>query len=268
MAPQALNNGFSALGFSIGHLRLTTSSDTIRFDGDTQVFVGNTITRVDSITNQEGSQLSSLTLYGTLSDSGVSALDLELLPGLSARIDLIQRLITSNPQLHTLFIGQVGAVTNNGGFTYSIEIVASAYLADKASTDTLSVSCNRTFGDRICGVDSISTSDILSVLNQSTFTCLWPATLNASQAVFGSVMPGYSSDFARRIAIFEASIVGSVATLQLIQPPITPLVVGQKVTIFGGCDHSFATCKNLYNNLPNFQGAAHLPTTAQRLRGI
>lgn len=55
------------------------------------------------------------------------------------------------------------------------------------------------------------------------------------------------------------SFTGGVFTLYL--PMVSAITVGDTYSLQPGCDKSFATCKNRYNNVNNFRGEPNIPGT-------
>lgn len=54
-------------------------------------------------------------------------------------------------------------------------------------------------------------------------------------------------------------ILGNVANTISINFPFVDLQIGDEVTLSSGCDHSFTTCKNKFNNTQNYGGHPYIP---------
>jgi uncharacterized phage protein (TIGR02218 family) len=55
------------------------------------------------------------------------------------------------------------------------------------------------------------------------------------------------------------SAAGSVARISLFLPAPEPIEVGDTFSITAGCDKSFDTCRNRFDNVLNFGGFPHIP---------
>ena len=53
-------------------------------------------------------------------------------------------------------------------------------------------------------------------------------------------------------------IEGGYESVEFIRPPFSPVAVGDTLELLAGCDHTLQTCKQKFNNVPNFGGFPHL----------
>lgn len=61
--------------------------------------------------------------------------------------------------------------------------------------------------------------------------------------------------------IFDKQFISDASGLVLtLVQPIQGLQVGDAVTVYRGCDHTMATCKDVFSNLPNYGGFPFIPS--------
>jgi len=111
--------------------------------------------------------------------------------------------------------------------------------------------CNHAFTDIRCGISEVSVSEIVVATQVGGTTVRVPGlTLTDSQVRIGRVVAasGESRMITRRV--------GDDLTITY---PFSSLTSGETVTIVRGCDHSFETCRDEFNNRENFGGFNVVP---------
>lgn len=112
--------------------------------------------------------------------------------------------------------------------------------------------CNHILYDAHCQVDPASYQHVTTVTNIAG---------NSIQVASFPWSSGAASAGELRLPSKGESrlILGNVGTTIAISYPFASLEVGDSVTIFQGCDHSFDTCKAKFSNGVNFGGCPLVP---------
>ncbi len=123
--------------------------------------------------------------------------------------------------------------------------------------------CRADLGDARCTVDLAAltvTGTVTSSSDRHGFT----DTSRAEAAGFwngGLVEWTSGANLGRKMEVKSFS--GGVFTLFLPMPSV--IITGDEYSLQPGCDKSFATCKNRYNNVLNFRGEPNVPGTDKTL---
>lgn len=154
-----------------------------------------------------------------------------------------------------LFKGRVGTVDKVGRTTATVTVNSDLVLLDMQMPRRLySPSCPHVLYDSGCGLNKASFEANGVVQAGSTNT-----TINWS---------GANSNFAQGRLIWNTGAnegascnvkSASTGVLTLSYPLDTVPAVGDTFTVYYGCDHTMATCKNKFNNLANFRGTPYIP---------
>lgn len=123
--------------------------------------------------------------------------------------------------------------------------------------------CRAELGDSRCGVNLAGltvTGTVTATAGRYGFTD--SARAEAADYWNGGVvtwLTGGNAGRSMEVKTFSAGAVG------LFLPMPSAIAVGDTYSLKPGCDKSVATCKNRYNNVPNFRGEPHVPGTDQTL---
>ncbi len=117
--------------------------------------------------------------------------------------------------------------------------------------------CTHIFGDAMCQFD------------RSTMSVIFACTSSSGQALLNggpSPAPGTLYNLGTAIGITGANIgikrtVNNLAggAVTLTAPYAFPVVVGDQFQLLPGCDHTVATCQNVFNNFVHFGGFPNIP---------
>ena len=119
--------------------------------------------------------------------------------------------------------------------------------------------CAAALGDTECGVSlgAHTVTGTVSVIDTTGLQITDAARTEADNTFAYGVLTmtsgasnGYSMD---------AKSSDNVGTVTLQQPMPFGIVAGDTYSLVKGCDKTFATCKNTFNNVVNFRGYPHLP---------
>jgi uncharacterized phage protein (TIGR02218 family) len=117
--------------------------------------------------------------------------------------------------------------------------------------------CTHGFGDAMCGFDRNNLAADVTALAGSTQAQLHialspsPATLYDQGTAIGVTGPNACQT--RTIATVAAGAVS------LLQAWLYPVEAGDIFRLLPGCDHTLATCGNVFDNLSRFGGMPYIP---------
>jgi uncharacterized phage protein (TIGR02218 family) len=159
--------------------------------------------------------------------------------------------------------GQIGEIRRRGE-SFTAEVRSFAHSFDQERGRRYQSLCAAEFGDMRCGL----------ALSQPAYRIATSVTAVADAASFSiAALPAFGNDaFTGGTALFTSgsnagvsagimghSRSGPMEMIALWSPPVSPIAVGQAVTLTVGCDKHFATCRDRFSNMANFRGFPHLP---------
>ncbi len=153
--------------------------------------------------------------------------------------------------------GWIGEITvNNGRFVAELR-----GLTQNLNTHIgalYSPTCRAQFGDAQCGVTMTTrtaTGHITSVTSRRVFrdTARTETTETYRYGII-TFTSGANANISREIRLYQAA---GIFTLLLPLP--YDLTVGDAYSVIQGCDRTFSTCCNRFNNAVNFRGEPHVP---------
>lgn len=161
--------------------------------------------------------------------------------------------------------GRIGQV-NSSIQMFVAELMGIAKKLEKPIVEPILPSCPATLGDTRCGVN-LAAHTITGTLETVDATGLALGdTANIVAAsdsyAYGKITmtSGASSGYSQDV---KSSTVGGV----ILQEPLPfGVAVGDAYSLVKGCDKTFSTCKNTYNNDVNFRGYPHLPGVDKLVR--
>ena len=117
--------------------------------------------------------------------------------------------------------------------------------------------CTHVFGDAMCTFDRTSLATTQPALAGSTQSQIvtslspTPATLYDEGTIVG--VSGTNAGLARTIGRLTGG------TVSLLKAWLYPVAVGDTFRLMPGCDHTIATCQNIFNNLDHYGGFPYIP---------
>lgn len=147
--------------------------------------------------------------------------------------------------------GRIGTIeTARGGFT--AELLGGEARLDAPVVEAASPGCRATLGDRRCRVAMAGRRRMARVVAQDD-----------ARLVLDIDGTGYAQGRLRWIGgansgLGEAIVGGDAAGVTLMQPPRFD-GTGAMVEVTQGCDRTLATCRDRFDNVPNFRGEPYLP---------
>lgn len=168
--------------------------------------------------------------------------------------DVEQRVLT--------FRGEIGEIRRSGA-AFEVEVRGLAEKLNRPSCRKILHVCDAVFGDVRCGIDATT----------SEFTGLGAVLEVAGRDLNVSGLEQYPEDWFSggrltwssgalagdevRIASHQKTPDGSVVTLAL--DPLGSVMSGVSFVITAGCDKSYETCRDRFDNLLNFRGFPFVP---------
>ncbi len=159
-------------------------------------------------------------------------------------------------------VGQLGRV-RRGNLHFEAEVRSLATRLGEVRGRVFTHTCDAELGDARCGVDlndaawrssgtvvAIHGADVhltgLSARAEGFFT-------QGRMMVTEGAAAGFSAP------VLAHRLLGDVAVLTLASAPLDTLVVNDRVIVVAGCDKSFVTCRDTFDNAVNFRGFPHMP---------
>jgi hypothetical protein len=148
---------------------------------------------------------------------------------------------------------------NGGTATLSCEPLSTS-LKRGSLPDLIQVPCNRVLFDARCGLDP-DLWDHATTITAISGSALTVGSLGALDSSTDLPYAGgeviWTDDDGNPVSRFIESVSGLVLTLNR---PLYDAAVSDAVVLLPGCDHSYATCRDIYGNLDNHGGRPHLST--------
>lgn len=251
-----------------GSIFLTDAPENIRFRG--KVFHSNNWAASTNRETNGQDSLPSFNVSGLMGDAGITVSTLDILT--NNRTDVLVWMVDTQDGVtfdgSVIWTGVVGTIDYQDWGKYDIEIVAGGHAGDVTLGISHTVTCNRRFGDTICGITppqysalviAGSHTSLISIQGAAIGTITQgPSQLNAGYLKFVSTegVVGIVQSVARS---------GNFADVYLARPLLFIPQPGDRVVLVPGCDRTKASCI-LWGNTINFLGPAFdAPTTAKRL---
>lgn len=210
-----------------------------------------------AIASQSSLAVDNLDIQGMLSAGAIT--DKDILAGRYDFAEVETFLINYND------IGQ-GALSLRKGWLGEVQLNNNQFIAEvRGLTQALSTHigelyapiCRATFGDSRCAVDTASYTVTGMVTSASSSQQFADSTRSEANGSFDrgvvTFTSGENEGISREVKEFRAS------QLTLALPTPYPIQLGDGYSLVKGCDKSFRTCVETYNNAVNFRGEPHVP---------
>ena len=132
--------------------------------------------------------------------------------------------------------------------------IIQAQLNNQTNQVVLGTSCNHVLYDALCKVD----------IALHTFT----TTVLAIKGTKITVVNDFVGNDALQVGLMVNTRTGETRTITSnidniirVGYDFIDIIVGDEVNLIRGCNHKYNTCKNVFNNVPNYGGFMWLPTT-------
>lgn len=160
--------------------------------------------------------------------------------------------------------GWIGEV-RSGKTSFVAELRGVAQRLSQQIGQFYSPSCRADFGDGRCKLNLASftvTGAVTGVTNRHVFT---DSSRTEAAGFFDlgliAFTSGANSGFSQEVKTFSSGVI----TSELSFP--NAITIGDAYVLQQGCDKTFATCKDRYNNIVNFRGEPYVPVIDALIRG-
>lgn len=159
--------------------------------------------------------------------------------------------------------GAVGEI-RRGRMAFVAEVRSLAHVLGQQVGRAYQGSCDAALGDARCGVnldaaDFLGAGAVVVRKRDRAFVAsglgAFPATWFASGYVEWTV----GANAGRSAEVMLHDVAGEVVTLTLLQAPVRPIATGDSFSVRAGCDKRISTCRQKFENAPNFRGFPHIP---------
>ncbi|WP_412506145.1 DUF2163 domain-containing protein [Roseovarius sp. SYSU LYC5161] len=124
--------------------------------------------------------------------------------------------------------------------------------------------CDAVLGDQRCGVDLSlaaysSDAQVVSVDGATSVTVYGLDGYSDGWFDYGTLAWKSGANQGMTATVRIHQIVGDDAFIDIWEPPRSPILAGDTLTIFAGCDKSGRHCRNKFNNYTRFRGFETMP---------
>jgi len=241
----------------------TDHDRSVTFDGFSYEAVsGFTATEIEQ---NLGLSVDNFDVLGALNAASLNADDLlaRRYDGASLRM---YRVNWSAPDQNLLlFKGTLGDITRNGA-RFQAEVRGLAHALEQPIGRIYQHMCDADIGDARCQVDLsqpqfTGTGSVLSTTGDSSISVSGLSSFSVGWFAHGKLFWSSGTHQGLSIDIRNHRLENTAVILDLWEPVLSPIGVGDGFTITAGCDKSFETCKAKFSNHLNFQGFPHIPGT-------
>ena len=251
----------TVFGFTDHDLDLTFDGITFRADSGLAA---------RALQHSTGLSVDNTEALGMLSDTAISDADIEAGRFDGADVRCWRVNWADNAQRLLLFRGTIGELRRTGS-AFTAELRGLTEALNRPMGRIYQKPCSAVLGDATCRVDLTSPAHSLTL---PVVTITDTRTLRLTHS--GPQAPGW---FRRgRLVVLDGAAAGLSSTIkrdvvtagqrevELWEPLRASLHPGDSVTLTSGCDKRFATCRDKFANLINFQGFPDLPPDGWMLR--
>lgn len=220
-----------------------------------ETYVARTGYKRSAVTNASNGSVDNVEIQGFVDDASISELDVRrgLWDYAEIRLFVVDWTAPDAGQakLRRGWLGEVRS-TDTGAFV--AELVGMAQLLAQVVGEVYSPECPAQLGDARCTVDLAAFTTTGAIGGDPASTTVFPAGLGAEYTEGVLTFTGGLNAGVKR-EILEAD--GSTVTLFL--PPPYVMAAGDTFTAVQGCDKKLLTCRDKFNNVPNFRGHPFIP---------
>ena len=199
------------------------------------------------------------TMIGVIDSARLSESDLRAGIYTGARVTVFLADWATSTLEHTLLVGHLGAVSMQDG-QYSAELVSLEHELTKPLGKTAQIRCDADLGDTRCGVSLSSVTGSVTSVTVARRVIVDTARTEVDGYFTGGKLTwatganiGRSMDIKRYVA--------GTQTIELAEPMPSTIEAGDAYTLVRGCDKTFATCRDVFDNADRFRGLPYLPGT-------
>jgi uncharacterized phage protein (TIGR02218 family) len=198
---------------------------------------------------------------GALSSPGITETDIANGRYDGASVDLYLVDWTNLDSRLLMESGAIGEIRRMGK-AFAAEIRSLAYQLDEERGRLFRLGCSADLGDAKCGIPLDSTAwryDGLVVATDGKLSVAISQIFERDFFTGGSLLFTSGANSGTRIEIQAQAETATNTVLTLWQATALPINIGDGVSLRAGCDKSFATCRDRFQNSVNFRGFPHMP---------
>lgn len=210
-----------------------------------------------------GLMVDNLEIQGAITSDRLAVRDLEAGLYDGARVE-VWRVDWTRPDLQLLlYTGSLGEVKRSGA-VFKAEIRGLADALQHASGRLYQHTCDAQLGDSRCRVDLAApgrqfTATISARVSPNRIACGGGSIYAAGWFARGLLEVVSGAMNGARTEIKRHDVSGNSMELSLWQPLPAAVAIGDMVRLTVGCDKHIATCRDRFDNAPNFRGFPDMP---------
>ncbi len=244
------------------HLTRKDGHELAFTDCDVDLVVGGATYRAASAldaseaTQALGTAVDEMDITGGLSSEAISESDLS--SGLydGAQIEVIEIDFSTETRLETVGVYMLGEVSR-GPAAFTAELRSIVGLLGQTRGRYITAACDAELGDQHCKLDITGlagSGQVSSVLEPTELRVSFLSGFSEDAFNSGSLVwtSGVNLGQSHEVRIC------SETQVSLWRAPLFDVSPGDSFDILPGCDQSYETCKNRFDNTPNFQGFPHV----------
>ena len=198
---------------------------------------------------------------GALSSPGITEADIANGRYDGAKVDLY--LVDWNSLTNHILMesGAIGEIRRMGK-AFAAEIRSLAYQLDEERGRLFRLGCSADLGDVKCGIAIDSAAwryDGSVVATDGTLSVAVSHLFERDFFTGGSLLFTSGANSGTRVEIQAQTGTSTSTIVTLWQATALPIQIGDGVSLRAGCDKSFATCRERFQNTVNFRGFPHMP---------
>lgn len=239
----------------------TEHDNDLTFDGST--FEAASGFTASSAMSELGFAVDNMSVEGVLNSSSLNEDDLAAGRFDAAEIELFWVNFEDTNERLLLMRGTIGEVSRKKTM-FTAELRGLSHKLQQKIGRVYSKYCDVLLGSAECSVNledaaNKSTGTIASIVNAAQFTT---SALTSSVSGFYSLgtisfTSGLNAGLSYAVKVHSYS--SSTHTLTLWETPVFTVAVADSFTVYAGCDASFDSCKDKFDNLINFRGFPYIP---------
>jgi len=162
--------------------------------------------------------------------------------------------------LHRGAVGQI----RRGRMAFVAEVRSLAHVLGQTVGRTFQAGCDAELGDARCGIDLENAiykgaGVVTDLLRDRAFMASGLAGFDAGWFAAGTLTWTSGANAGRITEVLAHGLVGSIATLTLLEAPVRPIAEGDSFIARAGCDKRIAICSGKFGNTTNFRGFPNIP---------
>ena len=199
---------------------------------------------------------------GALSSEAIAEADVAAGKYDGARVEIFLVNWADTDQRMRLRIAEIGEVTRSEGL-FRAELRGAAHKFDESRGRIYSRRCDATFGDARCGKNAASSdyraSGTVVTASVDRMTVLGMEAFPAGFFRYGLLRFTTGANAGVRLDVESHRRTGGEVVIDFWLPMALAPAPGDAFQITAGCDKTFETCKQKFNNQRNFRGFPHMP---------